>query len=105
MQIQRCIEAEGQAPQRRLKPHLKFALWLSCLAVALLVIGRAFLLFHTTEAPTEAWIGLNELPGLSADALRAQGRIFQVQEPFLYHRDMKLATFVVQILSTNVFAG
>lgn len=53
--------------------------------------------------PAETLITLRELPNVSAEVIDGQGKLFRVEEPFLYNRKTKLAVFVVEILSSSNF--
>lgn len=85
----------------------RIAKLLSLNLAAILVIGVGCSRLHSpeidAEEPATTLIGLKELPAVSSDVLAAQGHLFRIEEPFLYDRNQKVATFVVEILSTKHF--
>ncbi|HEY1169806.1 MAG TPA: hypothetical protein VGH19_00425 [Verrucomicrobiae bacterium] len=86
---------------------MKSFIWMK-LGLVLLVLGLAvwaawYFRGGSVKVEPEVYISLAELPGVSADALAAQGKLFRVAEPFLYNRETGMAVFVVEILSTKNF--
>ena len=78
---------------------------LAILAALLGVAGCHLAISPEDETASEnvTLIELRELPEVSPDVLVAQGSLFRLEEPFLYDKKTKVATFVVEILSTKNF--
>jgi hypothetical protein len=75
----------------------------ACLLI-LCALG-AFFWRKAQPQPTEAYIQLSELPGVSQDVLAAQNNLFRVDEPILFNRKTGMASFVVEILSRKNFGS
>jgi len=81
----------------------KRALVVVCLLI-LCAMG-VFFWWKTQPQPTEAYIQLSELPGVSQKVLAAQNNLLRVDEPILFNRKTGMALFVVEILSRKNFGN
>lgn len=76
------------------------------IALVLVVAAIALLFFvlpRPNPNPNLVFIQLAELPGISKEVVQANGQLFRVQEPFLYDRKTKTATFIISIVSRKHF--